>query len=85
MLGKHLVLALGLTASLGASATDLTLEPCINGDVSNSGNYPSEAMERQIHAYLNWRSYEPYYLFAVSASYLESPFADGKPVSEEIR
>lgn len=76
MFGKTLATALLLSLSVAATAEDHSLEPCINGDVSGSGNYPSEAMERQIAAYLNWRSYEPFYLFAVSAQYLESPFDD---------
>jgi 3-methyladenine DNA glycosylase/8-oxoguanine DNA glycosylase len=81
MFGKALVLSIALAAASAAPADDLSLEPCINGGVSSSGNYPSEAMERQIAAYLNWRSYEPYYLFAVSAQYLQSPFgeSDGEP------
>jgi hypothetical protein len=79
MFGKTLFSALLLAASAAPLATDLSLEPCINGDVSRSGNFPSQEMERQIHAYLNWRSYEPYYLFAVAAEYLESPFEETDP------
>lgn len=76
MFERSLPLALAAVLfSAGAAASDLSLEPCINGDVSPSGTYPSATMEREIRAYLNWKSYEPYYLFAVSANYLESPFA----------
>lgn len=84
MFGKALTLAFALTAAATVSAEDLSLEPCINGGVSSSGNYPTEAMERQIQAYLNWRSYEPFYLFAVSANYLQTPFdeGDGGPAIE---
>lgn len=76
MFGKSLSAAALALAATMATASDLSLEPCVNGDVSNSGNHPSQATEREINAYLNWRSYEPYYLFAVSAKYLELPFED---------
>lgn len=79
MFGKTLVSLALLGASAATLATDLSLEPCINGDVSRSGSFPTQEMERQIHAYLNWRSYEPYYLFAVAADYLESPFEETDP------
>jgi hypothetical protein len=75
MFEKRLALAGILSlASMAATADDLMLEPCINGDVSPTGNYPTAAMEREIHNYLAWRSDQPYYLFAVSAYYLETPF-----------
>jgi hypothetical protein len=80
MFERSLPMALGaILFTATAGATDLTLEPCVNGDVSPSGTYPSAAMEREIQAYLTWKSYEPYYLFAVSASYLESPFGQETP------
>lgn len=75
MFGKSLVAGLALLAGT-AQAQDLSLEPCVNGAVSQSGNYPTQLMEGQIDAVLDWRSYEPYYLFAVSASYLQSPFEE---------
>lgn len=82
MFGKTLVLGLTLLTGSLAAASDLSLEPCVNGGVSTSGIYPSQAMERQIHAYLNWRSYQPYYLFAVSANYIEAPFDAGGPAPD---
>ena len=81
MFGKSLIAGLALLAGT-AQAQDLSLEPCVNGDVSQSGNYPTQLMEGQINAYLDWRSYEPYYLFAVSANYLESPFEEEAEVPE---
>lgn len=72
MFGKTLI-ALALLAS-SAGATDLPLEPCVDGNVSASGRFPSQRLEDAASVNLNWRSYEPYYLFAVSASYLQSPF-----------
>lgn len=75
MFGKSLVPAVLLALSGAAAAADLTLEPCVNGAVSKSGSFPTQAMEREIYAYLDWRSYDPYYLFAVTANYLEDPFA----------
>jgi hypothetical protein len=56
---KTLAAALLVASTTGAFASDLSLEPCINGDVSASGNFPSQAMEEQFHAYLNWRSQAP--------------------------
>lgn len=86
MFERTLPLALGaLLFTTATIANDMALEPCINGDVSPSGNYPSAAMEREIQAYLTWKSYEPYYLFAVSANYLELPFEPGAPGEPELR
>jgi hypothetical protein len=33
---------------------DLTVEPCINGEVSASGLFPTHAMEDAFAAYLDW-------------------------------
>lgn len=84
MFGKSLIASLALAVAPLATASDLSLEACVNGGVSASGNFPSQAMERQIHAYLNWRSYEPYYLFAVTANYIDTPFEDGKSAEDLI-
>ena len=74
MFAKSLVPAILIALSGTAAATDLALEPCVNGAVSKSGNFPTQSMEREIYAYLDWRSYDPYYLFAVTANFLEDPF-----------
>lgn len=74
MFRKTLGLTFLLTATTGAFAADLSLEPCINGEVSASGNFSTRAMEEQIHAYLQWRSDQPYYLFAVASRQIETPF-----------
>ncbi len=76
MFGKYLLAAALALIATTVTASGQSLEPLVNGDLSNSGNAPSQTMEREISAYLNWRSYEPYYLFAVSAKYLELPFED---------
>jgi hypothetical protein len=52
------------------------LEPCINGDVSASGTFPTQEMEEQILAYLEWRSAEPYYLFQVAAQRISDPYPE---------
>lgn len=57
-----------------ATADDLALEPCVNGAVSPSGTHTTAALEREANGYQTWPDYAPYYLFAVSATYLESPF-----------
>ena len=82
MFGKYLVAAALLSTAINANAVDLSLEPCINGEVSASGNFPNQSMEDQVYAYLNWRSYEPYYLFAVAANYIITPFDEGKDPAE---
>lgn len=64
MFRKTLFVSLVLL-SLPALA-DTSLEPCINGDVSASGSFPSQEMEDQIMAYLDWKPGEPYYLFNVA-------------------
>lgn len=82
MFGKKFVAPLVLAFSGVAAAADLSLEPCVNGAVSRTGTFPTQAMESQINAYLNWRSYDPYYLFAVSANYLQPPFAEDPDKAE---
>ena len=54
--------------TLAKHSADLSLEPCINGEVSRLGSFPSQEMEEEIHAYLEWRarSGSPYYLFKVA-------------------
>lgn len=44
-----------------AAGDDSLLEPCINGSVSASGYFPSQAMEDQFNAYLQWQDDELYY------------------------
>lgn len=68
--------AAAILFSVSATGSDLSLEPCINGAVSPSGTHATAALERQANGYQTWPNYAPYYLFAVSASYLESPFGD---------
>ncbi|MEZ5589122.1 MAG: hypothetical protein R3E46_18825 [Sedimenticolaceae bacterium] len=75
MFGKIALFFVALSAATLANADEISLEPCTNGGVSSSGRFPSELMEQRFYTQLNWRSFAPYYLFAVSASYLESPFA----------
>lgn len=79
MFGKLFAAALLTLVGNSTFASDESLEPCINGGVSPSGSYPSETIERGMRAYVNWRTYEPYYLFAVSADYLQSPFGEQEP------
>jgi len=76
MFRKALILALSLFATSAAVATDFSLEPCINADVSSSGNFPSQEMEDQVHAYLNWRSDQPYYLFRVASEEIQTPYQE---------
>ena len=76
MFERTLIAGIALAAVTSVNATDLSLEPCINGAVSGSGNFPTQTMEEQVYAYLDWRSNEPYYLFAVAANYIRTPFED---------
>mgnify|MGYP001555607750 CR=1 FL=1 len=80
MFRKTLGLTLALVGMSSAYASDLSLEPCINADVSASGNFPSQEMEEQIHSYLSWRSDQPYYLFAVASELIETPLEEGSSV-----
>ncbi|MGB5198267.1 MAG: hypothetical protein WBR56_00020 [Sedimenticolaceae bacterium] len=63
-----LILAGALTSA--AYASDLDIEPCINGGVSSRGDYATQAMEDHIKAQLDWRSY---YLDRMAASRVEKP------------
>ena len=69
------VVALTL-GSTTIAAEDVSLEPCINGDVSRSGNYPSQEMEEQIGAYLKWQASQPYYLFRVAGRKLPEVYPE---------
>lgn len=63
------VLAFSVSAAeTGSFNPDLELEPCINGAVSSSGTFPTQAMEDQVNAYLAWsdKTGRPYYLFQVA-------------------
>lgn len=77
---KYLPLAFSLLAFAVAAEesapADLSLEPCINGGVSASGTYPTQAMEDQIDAYLAWASMtgQPYYLFRVDGAKLAGAY-----------
>ncbi|MCA1791444.1 MAG: hypothetical protein LC667_16845 [Thioalkalivibrio sp.] len=52
------VAALAATGSLQAmevtSPAKTGLDPCVNGDVSTSGRFPTQAMEDQFNRYLDW-------------------------------
>jgi len=71
MFRKALILAASLFASTAAFATDFSLEPSINGDVSSTGNFPTQEMEDQVYAYLNWRSDQPYHVFRIASEEIE--------------
>jgi hypothetical protein len=59
-----------------ARRAGVDLEPCINGEVSASGTFPSQAMEDQIGAYLDWsaRTGRPFYLFQVGGDRLTAAY-----------
>ncbi len=49
--------ALGnLAAAQPTTATSATLDPCLNGEVSASGRFPTQAMEDEFNRYLIWIS-----------------------------
>jgi hypothetical protein len=76
MFGKSTLVGLILLATGVSQASELDLEPCVNGGVSATGIWPTEFAEGGLKAGLDWQSYDPYYLFAVSASYRETPFTE---------
>lgn len=43
-----------LSAAQPATATGANLEPCLNGQVSVSGRFPTQAMEDEFNRYLSW-------------------------------
>ena len=75
---KTLAVVLFVASTTGAFASDLSLEPCINGDVSASGNFPSQAMEEQFQAFLDWRSQAP----AVASEAIATLLDEGNPTSD---
>lgn len=75
MIMKTLVIAAAFVAA-SADASEYSLEPCINGGVSSNGQFPSQEMEDQVQAYLEWKSSDPYYLFSISASSIDTPFEE---------
>ena len=76
MFRKSLTILLFALTSSAVSADDHSLEPCVNGDVSRSGNYPSQEMEDQINTYLAWQASQPYYLFKVSGRNLPTVYPE---------
>jgi len=59
-----------------AFAEDSSLEPCLNGQVSASGNFPNQSMEDQLQAYLRWRDGDLYYLFRIAAGQRQTAALD---------
>jgi len=57
---KALAFVAALTAAGSLQAIEVThpaktgLDPCLNGDVSASGRFPTQAMEDQFNRYLDW-------------------------------
>lgn len=43
-----------LSAAQPATATGAKLDPCLNGQVSESGRFPTQAMEDEFNRYLSW-------------------------------
>jgi hypothetical protein len=82
MFMKFLPMAFSLLA-YSVSATELpsgdhSLEPCINGAVSASGAFPTQAMEDQIMAYVAWSGTigQPYYLFRVTGQQFAAAYPE---------
>ena len=73
---KYLPLIFSLFASaVSAEAqptVNLDLEPCFNGEVSATGAFPTQAMEEQVDAFVNWTAETGrfYYLFEVAGAKL---------------
>ena len=67
MFGKIALLFVALSAATLANADEISLRTMHQRRVSSSGDFPSELMEQRFYTQLNWRSFAPYYLFAVSA------------------
>jgi hypothetical protein len=82
MFRTTLGISLALVVSTSALATDLSLEPCIDGGVSASGNFPTQAMEEQIAAYRNWASDMPGYLFAFELDVITPPAEEAAVASD---
>lgn len=78
MFGKILVCLILLAAVVDVPAA----EPPVASqtiDTTVAGPDLPLPVGQGMYTRLNWRSYEPYYLFAVVAHYRESPFADSAP------
>lgn len=64
MMNKNSLKALAFVAALAAAgslqAMEVTspattgLDPCVNGDVSTSGRFPTQSMEDQFNRYMDW-------------------------------
>ncbi len=76
MFEKTLVFALLTLISNATLADDESLEPCINGEVSSTGSFPTQEMEDQIHAYLRWRTSEPFYLFQAAENKVSKAYPE---------
>jgi hypothetical protein len=49
-----LIAAGNLSAAPPATAGAASLEPCLNGEISASGRFPTQAMEDEFNRYLSW-------------------------------
>lgn len=78
MLARKIIPLALLAATAGAQASDLALEPCINGGVSASGRFASQEAEDQVNAYVDWRLNQPYYALHGRNAALRDPFDDGR-------
>ena len=82
MYGSFLPLLLTMLAFSATAAEPadpaLELEPCINGAVSASGAFPTQAMEEQINAYIAWSAGtgQPYYLFQAARDKLTAAYPE---------
>lgn len=54
------------------------LEPCINGEVSSSGMFPSQAMEDAFASYLSWTKHERLSRLVVFESVIDGGVEPGR-------
>lgn len=52
----------GLQAKDAGTPSTIELDPCMNGQVSTSGLFPTQAMEEQFARYLEWTTAEGLYV-----------------------
>jgi len=73
------LLALSARAEPGPTTTN-ALEPCINGEVSKGGMFPSQAMEDAFASYLGWTRDERLSRLVVFESVINGEVSPSRPL-----
>ncbi len=75
MLEKLLAFTMPALLATVTLAGDDSLEPCINGEVSRSGDFASQVMQDQVYVHLQWQTDDPHQ-FRVAARKVQTAYPE---------